>query len=77
MPWHWSGADGGWRRQKHHYQDLPEPVRRTLGDLPGGFLSYFTTRFPHLLLHVYDTVDTHLRDEAMFATTFHLRDEEQ
>ncbi|GAA5868578.1 hypothetical protein JCM1840_005495 [Sporobolomyces johnsonii] len=64
------------RNKKHHYQDLPEPVRKNLGDLPGGFLSYFTTRFPHLLLHVYDTVATHLADEPMFASTFRISEEE-
>ncbi|KAM0790703.1 hypothetical protein ACM66B_004560 [Microbotryomycetes sp. NB124-2] len=64
------------RNKKHHYQDLPEPVRRNLGDLPGGFLSYFTTRFPDLLLHVYATVETHLRDEPMFASTFKIPDDE-
>ena len=62
--------------QKHHYQDLPESVRKALGDLPAGFLSYFTTRFPQLLLHVYDTVATHLSDEAMFASTFHIPEDE-
>ncbi|GJN92612.1 hypothetical protein Rhopal_005647-T1 [Rhodotorula paludigena] len=64
------------RNKKHHYQDLPETVRRALGDLPGGFLSYFTSRFPHLLLHVYDTVATHLSDEAMFASTFRIPEDE-
>lgn len=64
------------RNKKHHYQDLPEPVRKNLGDLPGGFLTYFTARFPHLLLHVYDTVATHLADEAMFASTFKISEEE-
>ncbi|KDE02470.1 IRE protein kinase [Microbotryum lychnidis-dioicae p1A1 Lamole] len=65
------------RNKKHHYQDLPDSVRRNLGELPGGFLSYFTLRFPHLLLHVYDTVATHLHDEPMFASTFSIPDEEQ
>ncbi|GAA5840497.1 hypothetical protein JCM9279_007347 [Rhodotorula babjevae] len=64
------------RNKKHHYQDLPESVRKALGDLPAGFLSYFTTRFPQLLLHVYDTVATHLSDEAMFASTFHVPEDE-
>ncbi|GAA5869070.1 hypothetical protein JCM8547_008691 [Rhodosporidiobolus lusitaniae] len=64
------------RNKKHHYQDLPETVRKNLGDLPGGFLSYFTARFPHLLLHVYDTVATHLADEAMFASTFRIPEDE-
>ncbi|BGP34160.1 bifunctional endoribonuclease/protein kinase ire1 [Rhodotorula toruloides] len=64
------------RNKKHHYQDLPEGVQRALGDLPGGFLSYFTTRFPHLLLHVYDTVARHLADEPMFASTFRIPEDE-
>ncbi|GAA6015067.1 hypothetical protein JCM10207_008718 [Rhodosporidiobolus poonsookiae] len=64
------------RNKKHHYQDLPETVRRNLGDLPGGFLTYFTSRFPHLLLHVYDTVATHLADEAMFSSTFRVPEDE-
>ncbi|GAA5969518.1 hypothetical protein JCM11641_008141 [Rhodosporidiobolus odoratus] len=64
------------RNKKHHYQDLPETVRKHLGDLPGGFLSYFTARFPHLLLHVYDTVAAHLAEEPMFASTFRIPDEE-
>ena len=64
------------RRQKHHYQDLPDNVRRNLGDLPGGFLSYFTTRYPRLLLHVYDVVSIHLSDEAMFASTFSLPEDD-
>ncbi|GAA5986223.1 hypothetical protein JCM10908_006463 [Rhodotorula pacifica] len=64
------------RNKKHHYQDLPENVRRALGDLPGGFLTYFTARFPHLLLHVYDTVAVHLADEAMFSSTFRIPEDE-
>ncbi|GAA5827789.1 hypothetical protein JCM3770_006368, partial [Rhodotorula araucariae] len=64
------------RNKKHHYQDLPETVRKALGDLPGGFLSYFTSRFPHLLLHVYDTVATHLSDETMFASTFRIPEDD-
>lgn len=51
-------------------------MQRNLGDLPGGFLSYFTSRFPRLLLHVYDTVALHLSDEAMFASTFRLPEED-
>jgi serine/threonine-protein kinase/endoribonuclease IRE1 len=63
--------------QKHHYQDLPENVRKNLGDLPGGFLSYFTARFPRLLLHVFDVVADHLSEEAMFKSTFSIAEDEQ
>lgn len=41
------------RNKKHHYQELPEEVQKSLGHLPEGFLTYFTSRFPHLLLHTY------------------------
>ncbi|CAG7850156.1 Serine/threonine-protein kinase/endoribonuclease IRE1 AltName: Full=Endoplasmic reticulum-to-nucleus signaling 1; Includes: RecName: Full=Serine/threonine-protein kinase; Includes: RecName: Full=Endoribonuclease; Flags: Precursor [Serendipita indica DSM 11827] len=61
------------RNKKHHYQDLPDNVKRHLGPLPDGFLSYFTRRFPALFLHVYSTIsDLPLRHEPMFRTYFEL-----
>ncbi|XP_034044117.1 serine/threonine-protein kinase/endoribonuclease IRE1 [Thalassophryne amazonica] len=41
------------RNKKHHYHELPPEVQETLGELPEGFVSYFTSRFPRLLLHTY------------------------
>ncbi|XP_076004015.1 serine/threonine-protein kinase/endoribonuclease IRE1 [Genypterus blacodes] len=41
------------RNKKHHYQELPADVQETLGELPEGFVSYFTSRFPRLLLHTH------------------------
>ncbi|KAJ3005507.1 bifunctional endoribonuclease/protein kinase ire1, partial [Thoreauomyces humboldtii] len=59
---------------KHHYQDLPPEVQRSLGALPEGFVTYFTSRFPALLLHVYNVVaETKLRNEDMFKVYFELR----
>ncbi|TPX33578.1 hypothetical protein SmJEL517_g03560 [Synchytrium microbalum] len=57
---------------KHHYQDLPDNVKRALGSLPDGFLSYFTSRFPMLVLHVYDVVKQcdELREDGMFRAYF-------
>lgn len=40
-------------QQKHHYRELPAEVRETLGSVPDDFVSYFTSRFPHLLMHTY------------------------
>ncbi|KAG8991888.1 bifunctional endoribonuclease/protein kinase ire1, partial [Tulasnella sp. 427] len=62
------------RNKKHHYQDLPDNVKRSLGVLPEGFLSYFTRRFPRLFLHVYGVVsaDPILRNDAMFRSYFDL-----
>lgn len=39
--------------QKHHYRELPPDVQETLGSIPDEFVCYFTSRFPHLLLHTY------------------------
>jgi len=63
------------RNKKNHYQDLPENVKRHLGPMPDGFLSYFTRRFPRLFLHVHSVVaSTSLRSESMFRTYFELAD---
>ncbi|XP_038844593.1 serine/threonine-protein kinase/endoribonuclease IRE1-like [Salvelinus namaycush] len=41
------------RNKKHHYRELPAEVQETLGSIPDDFVSYFTSRFPHLLRHTY------------------------
>uniref|UniRef100_A0A8D0B6D6 Serine/threonine-protein kinase/endoribonuclease IRE1 n=1 Tax=Salvator merianae TaxID=96440 RepID=A0A8D0B6D6_SALMN len=41
------------RNKKHHYRELPPEVQETLGSVPDDFVRYFTSRFPHLLLHTY------------------------
>ncbi|GJE93190.1 PKc-like and RNase Ire1 domain-containing protein [Phanerochaete sordida] len=65
------------RNKKHHYQDLPDNVKRQIGSMPEGFLSYFTKRFPRLFLHVHSVVVTssQLRSESMFRTYFELNDQ--
>ncbi|KAG6813082.1 hypothetical protein H0H92_014141 [Tricholoma furcatifolium] len=61
------------RNKKNHYQDLPDNVKRYMGPMPEGFLSYFTKRFPRLFLHVHSVVaSTNLRTEAMFRAYFDL-----
>lgn len=44
------------RNKKNHYQDIPEEVRRRLGGLPEGYLTFWTRRFPKLLLCVWRCV---------------------
>ncbi|KAF7638638.1 hypothetical protein Mgra_00002016 [Meloidogyne graminicola] len=39
------------RNKKHHYQELSIELRNILGMIPVDYLSYFTTRFPMLLMH--------------------------
>ncbi|KAK0559061.1 bifunctional endoribonuclease/protein kinase ire1 [Tilletia horrida] len=46
------------RNKKHHYQDLSPHLKKLLGPLPGGFLAYFTRRFPLLFMHVHSTLSS-------------------
>ncbi|EKM78420.1 hypothetical protein AGABI1DRAFT_60620 [Agaricus bisporus var. burnettii JB137-S8] len=63
------------RNKKHHYQDLPDNVKRHLGPMPEGFLAYFTRRFPRLFLHVHRVVrETGLANESVFRSYFELPD---
>lgn len=41
------------RNKANHYYDLPDHVRQTLGSLPEGFMYYFLSRFPGLLIVTY------------------------
>ncbi|NXF01288.1 ERN1 endoribonuclease, partial [Smithornis capensis] len=41
------------RNKKHHYHELPADVQAALGSVPEGFVQYFTSRFPRLLLHTH------------------------
>lgn len=41
------------RNKRHHYRELPEDLKATLGNIPDGYMNYFSTRFPRLLLHTY------------------------
>nr|XP_020516716.1 serine/threonine-protein kinase/endoribonuclease IRE1-like [Labrus bergylta] len=41
------------RNKETHYRELPAEVQETLGSIPDDFVSYFTSRFPHLLMHTY------------------------
>lgn len=38
------------RNKKNHYEDIPESIKRNLGGLPRGYLSFWSTRFPNLLM---------------------------
>eukprot|EP00116_Pleurobrachia_bachei_P001409 sb/3461671/ len=53
------------RNKRHHYRELPVDVQQSLGDIPDGFLMYFSSRFPRLLLHTY-TIMWQCRKESIF-----------
>lgn len=44
------------RNKKHHYRELSDELKRSLGPLPDGFFHYFHSRFPRLFVHVYHAV---------------------
>jgi serine/threonine-protein kinase/endoribonuclease IRE1 len=44
------------RNKKNHYADMPEDVKLKVGDLPNGYLKYWTNRFPTLLIACYEAV---------------------
>jgi len=56
------------RNKKHHFNDMPVALKKSLSPMPEGFLMYFTRRFPHLFLHVYQVLEKLplLRSEPTF-----------
>ncbi|KAJ8772777.1 hypothetical protein K2173_027954 [Erythroxylum novogranatense] len=63
------------RNKSHHYRELPEEIKELLGSHPVGFESYFSSRFPKLLIEVYKVICQHCREEEFFhkytdSTTF-------
>ncbi|KAJ4178347.1 bifunctional endoribonuclease/protein kinase ire1 [Fusarium falciforme] len=44
------------RNKRNHYEDMPDTLKRSVGPLPDGYLSFWTTRFPMLLLVCWNVV---------------------
>jgi len=44
------------RNKKNHYEDMPEDVKKRVGPLAGGYLNYWSNRFPRLLMACYEVV---------------------
>lgn len=57
--------------QKHHYRELPEDLQNSLGEIPDQFVSYFTSRFPKLLIHTYLSMQQ-CKHENMFTKYYDL-----
>jgi len=53
------------RNKRNHYNDCSEALKRDFGDIPDKFLSYFTSRFPQLIHHVYRAMQPH-KNEPKF-----------
>lgn len=45
------------RNKRNHYEDLPPDMQTRVGPLPAGYLRYWTSRFPKLLMACYQAVE--------------------
>ncbi|CAF0862917.1 unnamed protein product [Brachionus calyciflorus] len=61
------------RNKKHHYRELPPEVLKSLGTLPDEFVCYFTSRFPKLILHVYEAMQC-CSEEPMLDVYYHFKE---
>jgi len=51
------------RNKKNHYHELPNEVKKLLGDTNESFMVYFLSRFPKLMIAVDEFVRSKLKDE--------------
>eukprot|EP01083_Nonionella_stella_P052889 140167_1 len=58
------------RNKRNHYRELPPEVQAMVGSLPGGFLRYFTSRFPRLLLYAFAVMGSLCGDEPALRKYF-------
>ncbi|KAL9171815.1 hypothetical protein ABFS82_03G005100 [Erythranthe guttata] len=58
------------RNKLNHYRELPKEIQAILGSVPEGFDSYFSTRFPSLLIEVYQIFLRYCADEELFQKYF-------
>ncbi|KAH7077121.1 hypothetical protein FB567DRAFT_142921 [Paraphoma chrysanthemicola] len=59
------------RNKKNHYEDMDETVKAKVGPLPDGYLSYWTNKFPQLLMACYKCVwECRLEGEPRFRPYF-------
>ena len=58
------------RNKAHHWRSLPEELQLAMGPYPDGFLRYFVTRYPNLIVQIYNVLKTHCRSEHMLRQYF-------
>lgn len=54
------------RNKLNHYRELPQEIKELLGPVPEGFDSYFSSRFPKLLIEVYNVICRYCKEEKFF-----------
>ncbi|XP_047313550.1 serine/threonine-protein kinase/endoribonuclease IRE1a [Impatiens glandulifera] len=61
------------RNKLNHYRELPTQIQELLGPVPEGFDSYFATRFPKLVIEVYNVFYAYCREEECFHKYFKMQ----
>ncbi|KAK1439250.1 hypothetical protein QVD17_05066 [Tagetes erecta] len=54
------------RNKLNHYRELPKEIQELLGSIPEGFDEYFGSRFPRLLMEVYNVMYHYCKEEDWF-----------
>ena len=60
------------RNKRIHFRELTSEIQTLLGDLPFGFLQYFTVKFPKLMVVLYVFSATYLSHELNISPAFSL-----
>ncbi|CAK9178299.1 unnamed protein product [Ilex paraguariensis] len=58
------------RNKLNHYRELPREIQGILGQVPEGFESYFSSRFPKLLIEVYKVFHQYCAEEESLRKYF-------
>jgi serine/threonine-protein kinase/endoribonuclease IRE1 len=65
------------RNKKNHYEDMSADVKKRVGSLPEGYLQYFTTRFPTLLMACFWAIkDCRVETNARFRSYYSVENQE-
>lgn len=60
------------RNKKNHYEDMPESLKIHIGPLPDGYLSFWTTKFPNLLINCWILIKRlHWQSTPRFRKYYH------
>jgi serine/threonine-protein kinase/endoribonuclease IRE1 len=54
------------RNKLNHYRELSQEIQEILGPVPEGFDEYFSSRFPRLLIEVYNIIYMYCKEEEVF-----------
>lgn len=58
------------RNKLNHYRELPREIQKLVGPLPEGLYNYFASRYPRLLIEVYNVILQYCKEEECFRRYF-------